>query len=592
LASVLALARRRLGAAATWLGWALRGELAMRRREWRRQRDEAALIAASPLFDADWYRRTYGPIGAQDPARHYVAVGAAEGREPGPGFDGRAYLAAYPDAALEGRSPLLHYLTAGAGRAIVPVGVPPPPLFPPTDEGYRAWLKHYDAGAPARAAPDHVAVAAPGAAVPDTAWTVVCVPEVMLAPGALGLLGAAADDGADVVTADDDRVDADGVRSAPRFKPEWDADLLAATGYAGGGFALRSAVLRGLGVVVPPVQDVLAHLAERVTPARARHVPAVLFHARSEMAWQALDLAPDLPERPPLVSVIIPTKERADLLSRCLDGLLAATDYPAVEVLVIDNGSTERATSLLFRKLAADPRVRVIAHAAPFDWCALNNAGARAARGELLLLLNNDVFVQHPGWLAQMVRHALRPEVGAVGATLLYPDGRLQHAGVVLTPPGLAGHVERFAPGDAPGPFGSFHAVRSVAAVTGACLLMRRAVFEQVGGLAEGHLPVTFNDVDLCLRIRAAGLRVLMTPHARLTHMESVSRGSDDTPERAARRLREWRYMHATWGAALAGDPHLSPNYAMMSERLMLASPPRVAARRGLALHPGLTSAR
>jgi O-antigen biosynthesis protein len=277
---------------------------------------------------------------------------------------------------------------------------------------------------------------------------------------------------------------------------------------------------------------------------------------------------------PPLVSVLIPTRDRADLLGRCVDGLLEGTDYPAIEVVVVDNGSRERRTSRLFERLSADDRVRIIHDSEPFDWCRVNNRAAAAARGSLLLLLNNDVFVRERDWMTEMVSHAVRPEIGAVGARLLYPDGRLQHAGVVLYAPSLASHVMRFAPADEPGPFGSFRVVRTVGAVTGACLMLRRRVFEEVGGLPEGALPVTLNDVDLCLRIRGAGYRIVYTPHACLTHMEGVSRESDENPAQFTRRMREWAMLRRRQGSAWDDDPYFNRNFALGDETLLLAPPP------------------
>jgi GT2 family glycosyltransferase len=607
--------------AATWLGWAARGELPARVRHWRGQRAAAAAITASPLFDAAWYARSYRDVEAADAARHYVRRGAAEGRSPGPDFDGPWYLRQHPDAAQTGCNPLLHYLSQPPGAAAIrKLGHPLPPARALTAEGYAAWLRDWDAGAgiglPAGFGQTDtaglIAIARDGEAIPDQPWCLLLARDVALAPAARHLLAEAmAESGVDLITADEDVRLPDGRRVRPRLQPGWDPDLLRATGYIGSGVAVRRTVLLRLGLArLPDLPALLLRLADSVAPARARHVPAVLFHAPAPPVWPlaavqrtlagqgiaaepgpagTLRLRHPLPDPAPLVSILIPTRDQADLLGRCVRGLLHATDYPAIEIIILDNGSTAPRTARLLRRLREDPRVRVIADPAPFDWSALNNRGAAAARGELLLLLNDDVMVREPGWLREMAALALRPEVGAVGATLLYPSGRIQHAGVALHPPGLAAHMMRHAPaavldGAAPADCpedtlagaeaAQLRAVRAVAAVTGACLMLRKDVFASVGGLAAGTLRVSWNDIDLCLRLRARGLLVVCTPFARLTHLEGATRGGDQSPARLAGLRAEYAYMRRTWGQALSDDPHLNPNFSLIDERLVLASPP------------------
>jgi GT2 family glycosyltransferase len=282
-----------------------------------------------------------------------------------------------------------------------------------------------------------------------------------------------------------------------------------------------------------------------------------------------------LPDPAPLVSVIVPTRDRAGLLGAVAEGVLRRTDYPAIEFLVVDNGSEEPETLALFDRLRADPRVRILAAPGPFNYAALNNQAAAEARGEVLLLLNNDIEVIEPGWLREMVSHAVRPEVGAVGAKLLYADGSLQHGGVVAGAAGVAGHyLVGSLPGDG-GYFGSLALVREVSAVTGACLALRRAVFDRVGGLDAANLAVAFNDVDLCLRIREAGYRILWTPFAELYHLESASRGKDVAPEKVRRFAAEIGYMKRRWGKALLQDPFYSPWFSLDGAQCALAREPR-----------------
>lgn len=283
-----------------------------------------------------------------------------------------------------------------------------------------------------------------------------------------------------------------------------------------------------------------------------------------------------LPADPPLVSAIVPTRDAGDLVEQCVSGLLERTDYPALEVVLVDNGSTDPASLATFERLSADPRVRVLRRPGPFNYSALNNAAAREARGDLLLLINNDIDVIGADWLAEMVGQALRPEVGIVGAKLLYGNGTVQHAGVRLGAgrfkggPGVAGHLGLHKPPDAPGHGGLYAITREVSAVTAACMLVRREAFEAAGGLDERELTVAFNDIDLCLKARAAGWRVVYAAHAVLHHLESATRGSDLEGEKLARFTREANVMRERWAPSLDDDPFYSPRFDHRSEDFTL----------------------
>ncbi|MBW8268568.1 glycosyltransferase family 2 protein [Caldovatus aquaticus] len=426
-----------------------------------------------------------------------------------------------------------------------------------------------------------------------------------------------------LIYSDEDKVDARGRRNGPYFKPDFDPDLLLGQNFVNHLSVLRRDLLVAIGGLREGFEGSQDHdLVLRAVAAcgarRVRHIPAVLYHwrraagpasfseanlarcvdaARRAVAERlaargvraevtSAPLAPaylrvvwPLPDPPPLVSAIVPTRDRADLLGRCLEGLLHRTDYGPIEVLIADNGSEEAATHTLFATLARDPRVRVLPMPGPFNYARLNNRAVAEARGEVLLLLNNDTEVIDPGWLREMVSHAVRPEIGAVGCKLLYPNGCVQHGGVFLlgveTPSGVAGHHFVGAAGDAPGPFGQLALVRSVSAVTAACLAVRRGVFLEAGGLDEENLPVAFNDVDLCLRIRERGYRNLWTPFAVLRHWESASRGLDLEGENARRFRREADYMRRRWGPALDNDPFWNPNLSLADSMRTLAWPPR-----------------
>jgi len=247
------------------------------------------------------------------------------------------------------------------------------------------------------------------------------------------------------------------------------------------------------------------------------------------------------------------------VLATCIRSIRSLTRYPDYEIIIVDNGSVQDATRRLFKEFAADPAIRILSRPEPFNFSRLNNAAARAATGAILGLINNDIEVTHAAWLDEMVALAIRPETGCVGAKLMYPDGRLQHAGVVIGLGGVAGHAHRFARADDPGYLGRLRSVHEVGAVTAACLVIRREVYDAVGGLDE-ELTVAFNDVDFCLKVHAAGYLNLWTPFAALIHHESASRGRDLTPAKAKRFADEHASMQRRWGAQLLGDPYYSPH--------------------------------
>ena len=265
-----------------------------------------------------------------------------------------------------------------------------------------------------------------------------------------------------------------------------------------------------------------------------------------------------LPRPAPLVSVIVPTRDQPGLLKTCLDGLLTATDYESIEIIVVDNGSQSRAAHDLFSALGRDARVSIIRDERVFNWSALNLTGTNAAQGDILLFMNDDTSVIEASWLRELASQALRPDVGIVGAKLLYPSGQIQHAGLVFDE-GSAWHAWRHASNEDPSYAGQLEMVRTVSAVTGACMAMRRGVYEEAGGFEQTHLAVTWGDVDMCFRVRKAGYRVVWTPHAVLYHHELATRGSDLTPENQARFQREHNYVRDTWGEIMLRELFFSP---------------------------------
>jgi GT2 family glycosyltransferase len=427
---------------------------------------------------------------------------------------------------------------------------------------------------------------------------------------------------ADLIFSDEDKIDERGVRSQPHHKTDWNAELMLGVNDVNHLTVVRRALLGDLGGVREGFDgaqdhDLALRAAERATPARIRHIPWVLYHwrwqgkqgsfsrARAEECASAaaravqehltrtgqaataevspgpqrwLRVRRELPAPKPLVSVIVPTRDRADLVAQCADGVLSKTAYAPLELLIVDNGSEEPATRALFERLAQDPRVRILPAPGPFNFSGLNNLAAAEAKGEVLVLLNNDISMLGADWLDEIVAQALRPNVGAVGAKLYYPDRTLQHAGVVLgvgdVPQKVAGHLYAGAASDGPGYQGHLALPRNASAVTAACLAIRKAVYDSVGGMDAEHLAVAFNDVDLCLKVRAAGYDIVWTPHAELIHHESASRGSDLAPEKVARFEREVQVMRDRWGPVLDADPFYGPVFDKRFTNYRLGAPP------------------
>lgn len=417
---------------------------------------------------------------------------------------------------------------------------------------------------------------------------------------------------------DEDKINEAGVRSDPYLKSDWNPDLFLSQNCV----CHLSVYERGLveeagrfrrGYEGAQDWDLTLRVAERLRPEQIGHVPKVLYHWR--MIEGSTALAPGeknyahnaamraiqdhldranrnarvlempgyngyfqiehaLPSPEPLVSLLIPTRDRVDLLRQCIDSILAKTDYPSFEIIVLDNGSIEAATFKYFQTVSSDPRIRVERYDHPFNYSAINNYGARLARGSILGLLNNDVEVINRGWLREMASHANRPEIGVVGAMLYYPNDTIQHAGVILGIGGVAGHAYVGRTRGYPGHKHRGGLAQSLSAVTAACALVRASVFDQVEGFDE-QLVVAFNDIDLCLRVQAAGYRNLWTPYAELYHHESATRGYEHTPEKIARFKREERFMQERWGDALLEDPYYNPNFALNLPPFSLAFPPR-----------------
>ena len=417
-----------------------------------------------------------------------------------------------------------------------------------------------------------------------------------LHPQALAKLAAAiaANPEADVLYSDEDKLSASGERCVPSLKPDWSPDLLLSSAYFCHLLVIRRSLVTNLGGLRSEFdgsQDYDLMLRATEQARSVVHVPEILYHWRvvagstsadpQAKPWafaaerRALEAALERRgiegvvephERfagnfhvrrsvtgEPLVSIIVPFRDEPEMTASCYRSLVRAPGWDRFELLLVDNASELPETKALCEELTQDPRVRLVHDPQPFDWVAINNAAARQARGEVLLFMNNDIEARSRGWLAAMLGHAQRPEVGAVGALLRYPDLTVQHAGIVVGMSFGAGHVQQGLPFSRPGYMLMTELTRNCTAVTGACLMTRRTCFEELGGF-DAALPVAFNDVDYCLRLRQKGLLVVYAPLAELIHFESKSRGhADDVVETPVFRNR-WR------DEMLRGDPYYNAN--------------------------------
>ncbi|WP_202085031.1 glycosyltransferase family 2 protein [Zobellella iuensis] len=434
-------------------------------------------------------------------------------------------------------------------------------------------------------------------------WVFTLQPGTELAPWALAWMAVeAAKEETQLIYSDHDYLLA-GQRQDPVFKPDWSEELARASGYVGTAFALRSelllkvlrqsgfasayqlmldaAALAGAGGVCH-IPAVLCHHARPLQPVRPQrhtleqHLSRQGVTAGVEAVGDYLRVRYPLPAPLPRVSIVVPTRDALNYLQTCVESVLEKTTWPHYELLIVDNQSSDPATLAYFDQVSQDERIRVVPYDQPFNFSAINNFAVQQARGEVICLLNNDTEVISPNWLEEMVSRLLQPGVGVVGARLYFGDGRVQHAGDVLGPGGCASHLHGILEGDDPGYMHRAVLAQDLSAVTAACFVTRRALFEQLGGLDADHLSVAFNDVDYCLRVREAGWRVIYTPYAELYHHESVSRGKDDSPEKQARAKSEADYMRARWGHVIERDPFYNPNLNYSQPDFKLGKIPRV----------------
>lgn len=437
-------------------------------------------------------------------------------------------------------------------------------------------------------------------------YLMLCDHDDTLEPDALyEIVKAINDTGADVVYTDEDKVSMDGRHYFdPNFKPDFNLFRLRENNYICHIFVVKKSLTDETGLLRSEFDgaqdfDFILRCCEKAQ--KITHIPKVLYHWRCHMdstaadpsskayAYEAgrkavrehyqrlgIDAKVEMTERPgwyrshvkvqgnPLISVIIPNKDHTDDLELCLFSMTRKSTYRNYEILIVENNSEKEETFEYYRKLPDRyPKARVLTWEKEFNYSAINNFAAKEAKGEYLLFLNNDVEILTPDWMEEMLQNCQQENVAAVGAKLYYPDDTIQHAGVVLGLGGIAGHIMCRASKEDQGYFGRMISVQEISAVTAACMMVKKSDFDAVGGLDE-TFQVAFNDIDLCMKFRAAGKKIIFTPYAELYHYESKSRGLEDTPEKQFRFDKEVKRFQEKWAQQLEmGDPYYSPNLSV-----------------------------
>lgn len=424
------------------------------------------------------------------------------------------------------------------------------------------------------------------------------------------------DRSADLIYTDEDKIGEDGDRYDPHFKSDFNYELFLTQNMISHFAVYRASILKEIGGFRRGFEgsqdyDMTLRFLERAT-GKILHVPRVLYHWRAIAGSTALapseksytegasilalrehverigrkakvTSAPELPqyfrvrfsvEGDPKVSIIIPTKDKVDLLDQCISSIKNISAYENYEIIVLNNGSVEQSSLDYFNKISKE-NVMVINDDLPFNYSRINNLAFSYASGDHICLMNNDIEILSPDWMEEMLSFSQSTDVGCVGARLWYPDDTLQHGGVITGLGGIAGHSHKYLEKGAVGYFGRAALPQALSAVTAACLMIKASIYREVNGLDEG-LSVAFNDVDFCLRVREAGYRNVWTPYAEMYHHESASRGTEDTPEKQARFNGEIAFMKNRWGKLLASDPYYSPNLTIEREDFSFAKTPRV----------------
>ncbi|WBA17124.1 glycosyltransferase family 2 protein [Salinivibrio kushneri] len=411
-----------------------------------------------------------------------------------------------------------------------------------------------------------------------------------------------------LIYSDEDKIDEHGQRRDPHFKSDWNLDLLYSQNYVSHLGVYKTDIVKKIGGFRVGYEgsqdyDLLLRYSREIDHDKIVHIPKVLYHWRMVEGSTAMGAGEKsyttdagikalkdhfsalgqavtvergmheniykvnwMIEEDPLVSLIIPTHNGHEITKQAIDSIIDKSTYRNFEILLVDNNSNDPDTLAYFNEVDQHEQVKVLRYPYPFNYSAINNYAVKQAAGDIIGLVNNDVEVINPEWLTEMVSHAQRPDIGCVGAMLYYPSDVIQHAGVIVGLGGVAGHSHKHYPRGSGGYFNRLKVIQNYSAVTAACLLVRRVVFEQVNGLNETDLTVAFNDVDFCLKVKEAGYRNLWTPYAELYHYESISRGAEDNPEKIKRFMSEVEYMKRSWLTHEIPDPHYNANLTLARE--------------------------
>lgn len=417
-----------------------------------------------------------------------------------------------------------------------------------------------------------------------------------------------------LIYSDEDKIDQYGKRYEPHFKSDWNPDLFLSQNYISHLSVLSHEIVIKAGKLRKGFEgsqdyDLLLRAIPLIRHDQIIHIPKILYHWRAITGSTALSAQEKdyttiagmkalesycaiflpgttvakgtLPNTyrvvypicgpEPMVTLIIPTRNQHEILAKCVTSILQKTNYLNYEIVIVDNQSDDPAILQYFKEISLLDNVKVLKYDHPFNYSAINNFAVKHANGEIIGLINNDIEVISGEWLREMVSHAIRPEIGCVGAKLFYTNGTIQHAGVIIGLYGVAGHGHKHVSGDEHGYFGRLRVVQNYSAVTAACLIVRKEVYYQIGGLDE-VLEVAFNDIDFCLKVQAAGYRNLWTPYALLYHHESLSRGLENTPEKRERFEREIKVMKTRWHTDTMNDRYYNLNLTRAGEKFSLSN--------------------
>jgi len=413
-----------------------------------------------------------------------------------------------------------------------------------------------------------------------------------------------------VIYSDEDRIGEHGVRFDPHFKPDWNHDFFLSGDYIGGMFVVRKDILVASGGVREgygdaTTYDLMLRILPSITMDEIAHLPKILYHRRqveserTESCGKSFYMkalrdyfdreGPDgvelsmgiadglcrvrypVPSPQPKVTIVIPTRDGYTLLRKCIDSIVSKTEYDNYEIVIVDNQSRGYETLRYFEYITEKfDFIRLMKYDDEFNYSAINNMVVKSSDCDIVAFVNDDVEIISTCWLSEMVSHALRPDIGVVGAKLYYDNGTIQHAGVVLGIRGVAGHSHKYYPAESCGYYNRLVATQNYSAVTGACMVVEKKIFEEVGGFDEENLKVAFNDIDLCLEVAKAGYRNLWTPYAEAYHHESVSRGSSGASKSTKRFADEVDHMINKWGNMLYCDPYYNPSLTLESENFSL----------------------